>query len=286
MIEVPARRATLVAARLGAALSLSACAGSVTPPAWPARPFTAVPVPSLGEAPGDRIARALYEDRLPRLEGALGPYVAEGGTLVEGTITTPDGTWPVVGAAWAANGYSGLSLLLRDGDGYVLVDCAPPEDESEDEGGGSDSDTEPPAARCMISTSLVPSTYGHVPPSVVSPTTSFEATIGWEPDEVAVHVSLRPGDRACPDWVLGAARAALAQHGEVSEEGDLWVHVEEGDDGRSTSREGDRCCWERAHYRVRSWIEARCPGRYGVEVQLSNVEEICGACAAPPAGCH
>lgn len=284
MVDVRAYRASAAPFAIATWLlvpCLAGCGAAPPPVAWPARPFTAAALPPLGEAPGDRIARALYEDRLPRLEAALGPYVADGGTLVEGTITTPAGTWPLVGAAWAANGYSGLSLQLRDGDGYVSVDCEP---ESTDDDDASETPPAPP--HCEISTSLVPATYGRVPASVALPTTTFDATVGWEPDEVPVHVSLVPADRACPDWVLRAARTDVAQHGTLSDEGTVWAHVEEGEEGRSTSRDGDRCCWERAHYRVRSWIEARCPGRYGVDVVLSNVESLCGTCAAPPAGCH
>lgn len=174
---------------------------------------------------------------------------------------------------------------MLDGGGYASVDCEPTESDDEQTDDATD-DEEREGTLCEISTSLVPATHGHVPPSVVSPTTSFDATVGWEPDEVPVHVTLRPGGHECPDWVLRAAREDLAQCGQVSDEGARWVFVEEGEEGRSTSRQGEQCCWERAHHRVRSWIETRCPGRYGVDVQLSNVTQECGACAAPPAGCH
>jgi len=64
---------------------------------------------------------------------------------------------------------------------------------------------------------------------------------------------------------------------------ECWLKV---DDGTLVSNDGVTCCYRVTHATTRSWIETRCPGRFGVDVVAAEPEQRCAPCGSPPAGCH
>ncbi len=268
-------------------IALAACGAAAAPPpslpSWPARPFRVAEARSEPDPVRQAIARRVYEDQLQRLEDSVGPYVAHGGTLVAGTVSTDDRTWPVVGTVWAAHGFSGAALVLAQGDGHATVHCEPDELDHDEEG----QELDEPVARvfCDVFTSLVVPGEGTVAPSVLATTASFDATVGIEPFDTSVlHFDFAPSAGECPDWVLREVRAGLAQRGAIVDDGGVWSYVEEREVAELLSEEAGQCCSARARARARSWIEARCPGRYGVDVELSELTRMCEPCMRPPQG--
>jgi hypothetical protein len=234
-----------------------ACA---TPPAaqWPARPFART-----DEV--DPAASAIHDARLRRLEAALGPYVVEGGTLLEGTAADAEHTWHVHGVRWSAAGMAGIELTVTGSSHGFVVSC------------------EPNATECSVATSIPAPLTGRLARTTVDDP-AFDVVVGPEGDRV--HLALAPASTECPSWTFDLVRARMAQEPGFTDADGRYAYVEEVDDGTLVSNDGVTCCYRVTHATTRSWIETRCPGRFGVDVVAAEPEQRCAPCGSPPAGCH